>query len=251
MAVGAVGGTNVLPQTTTSATTLAGTSTVTTGGTGGGTATLADGTTINLSTNATTAAEQANLVSSNITASGESKAQADLATGYTAEQTAYTNAGLVSGESAKVAGYAGDVLKYQDWIDTLKSVGTAQAAAGAGGAARSGSVTDVLRSSLQQGALTQQLTELQTAQDIGGYLEQQTASQAEASAAGSQSKAATDLSNAYSDLASQASSQLKSLSGTGTGAYLPSYDKQTFVSVKDANSPAGLGTETSPTKGYV
>lgn len=244
MAVGAfsTGGTVPLKTTTTSATTLAGTSTVTTGGTGGGTVTLADGTTINLSTNATTAAAQGNLASTEITASGQSKAQTDLATGYTAEQTAYTNAGLISGENAKVAGYAGDVLKYQEQLDVLKSTGEARAAAGAGGAAASGSVLDVLRSSLQQGALTQQLTQYQTALDIGGYLEQQNATQGESAAAGAQSKAATDLANTYSQLAAQASSQLKGLS-TGTSA--PAGLQPTYIGVKAVNSPQIKGPSTN------
>lgn len=233
---------NLLP-TTTSATTPAGTTSITTGAAGGGTATLADGTVINLSANPTVAGAQAGLVQQNILAQGNAAAQTALATGYGNEATSYQQAGAISGENAKVAGFAGDVLKYQEGLDVARSAGSAQAAAGAGGAAGGGSVLDLLRSTYQQGALSNQLIDVQTALDVGGYLEQQSATGAEVAAAQAQQNAATALSSAYSQQAAQASSQLMSISPTGPTMQNPLL----AVSVSNAGvaPPLFKGSETT------
>jgi hypothetical protein len=227
-----------IPSTTTVTPTPGGTASTTTGGNTGGTTTLADGTTTNLSTNPTAAGIQAGLAQTNIQAAGNAAAEKVLAAGYTTEAGAYGTAGAISAENARVAGYAGDVLRYQTGLDVLKTTGQARAAIGASGAQQTGSAVDLLRSSYQQGALAQQLVQQQTALDIGGYLAQQAATNAEGTAAQAQAASAGKLADIYSQEAAQASGQLQQLQ--------PIVAPTPTTSLTGGNAFVGVGRNAQP-----
>lgn len=179
------------------------------------------GTTTTPAEDAALAGARAGLTQTQTTAEGMAAAQKLSAQGALAEKQAYITAGDISGENAKVAGIAGDVLQYQQHLDLMRTEGSARAAEGASGVAFSGSALDVMRSSMQQGALGEQLIQMQTALQQGGFLEQQAATGAESAAADAQYNQDLALSDMYSKQAAQASSELEQLQSASTSTAAP------------------------------
>ena len=103
--------------------------------------------------------------------------------GYAAEASAYGTAADTAEQNAIIAGIAGDVKTLQQQRDVGLTIGTQQAQVAAAGFGAAGSSLDLLRSSLQQGYLTTQLTATQTALTKGGYLEEAASSRAQKAAA--------------------------------------------------------------------
>jgi hypothetical protein len=150
-------------------------------------------------------------------------AQTASATGYQAEQTAYGQVGAISQNNAALAQAAGTVTAYQDLLKAKTTIGEQQQSVGAAGLRNSGSNLSLLRGSLQQSYLTQQLDETQTAIDVGGYLAEKAGASAEYSAAGAAADSATALGKSYTSAASLATtnaanetSALNTYLGSGT-----------------------------------
>ncbi len=115
------------------------------------------------------------------------------ATGYQAEAGAYGTVQDIAGNSATVAGIAGDIKALQEKRKLTQTLGSQRTDVAAAGFANSGSSIDLMRSSVQQGALTRQLTNIQTEQTKGGYLEEGAAAGAEIAGANMASSAAQAL----------------------------------------------------------
>lgn len=118
------------------------------------------------------------------------KAAQIQATGYGNEVGAYETASVITG-------VAGDVEKLQAQRKLAGTLGTQQAQVSASGFKEAGSSVDILKSSLQQGYLQQQLIDTQTAAEQSGFL-------AEASAARGAASAQTALSASYTAAAGRA-----------------------------------------------
>jgi len=131
----------------------------------------------------TTAAED----TANATASGIQ------AQGYQAELSAYNTVGAIAGQNATIAGIAGDIKALQTARSVQQTIGAQKAAVAAAGFGAAGSSLDLLRHSVQEGYLADQLVRTQSALTQGGYLEEGAASQAEAAGAQMASQAALAL----------------------------------------------------------
>lgn len=195
------------------------------------------------------AGAEAGLQNTITTATGEAAAEQLAAQGALAQTAAYQSAANISGENAKVAGIAGQVMRYQQQLELQRSLGSTSAAVGASGAAMSGSALDILRSSMQQGALGGQLIDIQTALTQGGYFEQQGAAGAEVAASNVQAASATALSNSYTAEAAQAAAQLKAI----TDAYpsTTTIDPKTGLPIQTAaGGRGGTGGGGPPPSAY-
>lgn len=144
-------------------------------------------------------------------------------TGYTTEGNAYQTASDIAQQNAAVAGVSGQVQELQEARATRTTIGEQKAQVAASGFGASGSNLDILRASLQQGYLTQQLTRTQTTLNQGGYLEESAAAQAEKAAtsvtAGAAAAAATSYTSAAALAtanAANATAALNQFIGTGT-----------------------------------
>lgn len=115
------------------------------------------------------------------------------ATGYQAESGAYQNVADIAANNATVAGVAGGIKLLQENRALRTTMGSQRADVAAAGFGNSGSSLDLMRSSIQQGALTRQFTNIQTAQTQGGYLEEGAAAGAEVAGANMASSAASAL----------------------------------------------------------
>ena len=115
------------------------------------------------------------------------------AAGYTKEGEAYQTSADIAAQNAVVAQVAGNVINLQEQRKMRTTEGEQQSQVAASGFAASGSSLDVIRSSLQQGYLTQQLNTLAATETAGGYLEEQSAALAQKAAAKVAADAATSL----------------------------------------------------------
>ncbi len=140
------------------------------------------------------------------------------ATGYQAEAGAYGTVEGIAGNNATIAGIAGDIKLLQESRALRTTLGSQKADIATAGFGNSGSSLDLMRSSLQQGALTRQLTNIQTAQTVGGY-------QAEGAAAGAEVAGANMASTAAQALAVQqrASGQLATANAANETKALSDY----------------------------
>lgn len=125
-------------------------------------------------------------------------------TGYGKDADAYGKAADIAGGNAQLEEAAGAVQEYQQQREINATIGTQRADVAAAGFKESGSNVDLLRSSLQQGYLTTQLTRTQTNLTEGGYLEQQQAGLAEQQGARTASDAAAAARDAYTSAGSLA-----------------------------------------------
>ena len=128
---------------------------------------------------ATNVAETAAAAGTTLGASADTLAQ----TGDTAEAQAYGTAEAIANQNATLAGVSGNIQEIQQQRDVMRTVGNQQSAVAAGGFESSGSSLALLKSSLQQGYLGNQMIQTQTAMTQGGYLEQAAASGSEITAA--------------------------------------------------------------------
>lgn len=110
-------------------------------------------------------------------------AEGYAAQGDVAEGTAYRTAGSLAGNNAALEAISGQIQQYQAKRQVTQATGAESADVAGAGFRMSGSNLSMLKSSFQQGYLTDQLIRTQTSINQGGYLEQQAASQGLASAA--------------------------------------------------------------------
>jgi hypothetical protein len=140
------------------------------------------------------------------------------AAGYGQEVGAYQTVSDIAGNNANIAGVAGDIKLLQEQRALRKTIGAQRADIASAGFLASGTSIDLFRDSVAQGALQRQLTNIQTAQTKGGYLEEGAAAQAEVAGA-------TMASTAASALAAQqrASGQLATANAANETAALSQY----------------------------
>ncbi len=117
------------------------------------------------------------------------------ATGYDAEALAYGNVSSIAEQNALIEGVSGEIQGLQLERKLAGTIGEQQAQVAAVGFRSSGSSLDILKSSLQQGYLDQQILQTQTALSIGAYLEESAAAKGQKTAAEAASTAAKSLSS--------------------------------------------------------
>lgn len=136
------------------------------------------------------------------------EAQGITAEGYQAEIDAYGKASGIAEGNAGVAQIASDVKALQADREMQRSMGTARAnAAGQGVGTESGSSVDIMRMSMQEGFLNQQLIQLEGAIDVSGYHQQAAAYQASSAAAKAARDSARATADAYTTSADVAAAQ--------------------------------------------
>lgn len=167
----------------------------------------------------TYSADDLNLVSSEILAQANSKADALKATGLQDEANAYSSAYGIAEANAGLEAASTQVTQLQEQRDVIKTIGSQRADVAAAGFKEAGSNLALLRNSVQQGALTQQLTGLEGAVQEGGYLAEAAASNAEFLAANTAATAATDLSTAEGTVSTLSSA--KSITDIANSLGLP------------------------------
>lgn len=150
----------------------------------------------NIATVTSSVADILNLESNAANQQAQSTASAYTAAGDLAEATAYTTAAGIAGGNAALEEQASQIKQIQQIRQIQTTLGQQQADIGGAGFAASGSALYLMRDSVAQGALTTALTSIQGNINAGGYLMQQEAAQAEASAATGASNAASALAKA-------------------------------------------------------
>lgn len=124
--------------------------------------------------------------------------------GYAQEQTAYQTTSAIETNNAAVSQAAGAVSGFQGYEKALSAIGTNEAVIAGGGFKEEGSARAAIRSSYQQANLENQLTKLQTLENVGGYFAAAGAAGAEASAAGAAASQASTTAGYYESAASLA-----------------------------------------------
>ena len=173
--------------------------------------TVANGGTISDSLLYSSVADILGLQSSSTLDTANAKAQTATISGYDAETKAYGQASDIAVSNAGIAGAAGAVKGVQEAQKLALSVGTAKAAIGGAGFKESGSNLDILASSLQQGALEQQLNETQTNLNVAGYLAESVADKAQAAGTTAASDSAKALGDYYTSAAADYTAKAGSL----------------------------------------
>ena len=213
---------------------------------------------LNLQATATTDTAAATADTANATAATTS------ATGYTAEGASYQTSADIAAQNAVTAQLAGQVTTLQEARTMRTTEGEQQAAVAGSGFGASGSSLDIIRSSLQQGYLTQQLNTLTATETAGGYLEEQSAALAEKAATKVSADAATALASSDTTAASTATtagnlatanaasetSALKAFIGTSplsTGQQLIVSPLTTSGTLANTASVSSTGTVTNST----
>lgn len=132
-------------------------------------------------------------------------AQGLTATGDQSEVQAYQSAQGIAKYQSDVEAVIGQIQQLQEQRKLTQTLGTQAAGVAASGfSGSSESSMAILRSSLQQGYLGQQLINTQTELNQGGYLEQATATQGEIAAVQAASSAATSLQQSETQAAATA-----------------------------------------------
>lgn len=119
------------------------------------------------------------------------------AAGYSREAEAYDTVGGIADENAKIEGISGNIKQLQLNRGIQRTLGAQRASVAAAGFASSGSSLDIMKSSIQEGYLADQLIRTQSSVTQGGYLEQGAAARAEGAGARVASTAATALAQSY------------------------------------------------------
>lgn len=159
----------------------------------------------------------------------DAEASTTQSEGYGKEIDAYNAVGAIAGQNATIEGVAGNIRQLQANRLVNTTVGAQRAAVASAGFAQSGSSLDLMKSSIQQGYMTDQIIRTQTAVQQGGYLEQGAAAQAEASGARVASDAALSLAKSQA-----AAGQLAAANAANETAALNAY----IASTGGVNSPA-------------
>ncbi len=125
------------------------------------------------------------------------RATATQAEGYQREIEAYRTVGSIAEQNATYEGISGNIKQLQAGRAVQRTLGKQRAQTASAGFANAAGSLDILRSSMQEGYLQDQLIRSQTAIAQGGYFQE--AAAAEASGAGAQlaSDAALELSRGY------------------------------------------------------
>ncbi len=204
--------------------------------------TVSNGGTISDSLLGSTVSNILGLQSSAAVDTANSSASTINSSGYTAETKAYTDVGSIAESNAAISQAYGDVLGIQEQQKLSADIGTEKAAFAANGFKESGSNLDILRSSLQQGYLTQQLNETQTSLNVGGYLAEKAAAKAESLASTAASDSAAALAKAYTSASSlstaNAASSTDALNSYLKGGTLTSAESLILSPVSGAGSTA-------------
>src|SRR5579859_2581924 len=192
------------------------------------------------------------LQSTAVTDAANATAANTSATGYEAEGGAYQTAADIATQNATVAGIGGTVKALQEQRATNVTIGAQKAGVAAAGFGAAGTSLDLLRSSMQQGYVTQQLTGIQTQLTKGGYIEEAAASAAEKAAA--EGTAGAARATAASDTTAANMARATAASETAAlnnflGSYTLTADQSLLLSpLAAANSIAngGTGAPTGP-----
>lgn len=185
------------------------------------------------------------LAASNAANAAGSTTQAE---GYRREAEAYDTVGSIAEENAKIEGISGNIKQLQLNRGVQRTIGSQRAAVASSGFANSGSSLDIMRSSLQEGYLADQLIRSNTAVTQGGYLEQGAAAQAEAGGARLASDAAVSLSRAQAAAGALATANAGNETAALT-AYLagrPSTPETALVTSTIGGDPSNPTTFTPP-----
>ena len=124
-------------------------------------------------------------------------AQQTEATGAQREAEAYGTVGAIARENATVEGISGNIKQLQAARSVQRTIGRQRAETAAAGFSNAAGSLDILKSSMQEGYLQDQLIRSQTSINQGGYLEQAAAADASGAGATLSSNAALDLSKSY------------------------------------------------------
>lgn len=138
---------------------------------------------------------------SSISDAYQSAASELSAAGNTAEADIYGQASSIAGQNALLALDAGQIKEAQTQLAVNRAIGSQRAAVASNGFAEAGSAVDVMRASLQQGSLDEQLDVENASLQAGAFEEQKQASAAEqtaASTAASMAKTTADMAKTLS-----------------------------------------------------
>ena len=125
------------------------------------------------------------------------KAAATEAAGFGREVEAYRTAGRISEQNATIEGVAGNIRQLQAGRAVQRTIGRQRAETASAGFSDAAGSLDIMRASLQEGYLQDQLIRSQTSITQGGFLEQRDASLASAEGAQLASDASMELSRSY------------------------------------------------------
>lgn len=95
---------------------------------------------------------------------------------------AYTKEAQIAGENANIAQTSANIQTAQEARAVTQAIGSEEATTASGGFTMGGNASDLLRQSLQQGALATSLVKQQGAINVLGYQEQEQAAQGKAAA---------------------------------------------------------------------
>lgn len=181
-----------------------------------------------------------------------SEASALQSTGYGKEIDAYNAVGAISEQNATIEGVSGNIKQLQANRQVARTIGSQRAAVAGAGFASSGGSLDLMKSSIQEGYLNDQIIGAQTEVTKGGFLEQGAAAQAEASGARVASDAALALSKnqaAAGQLAlANAANQTTALNAylATKGTLSPIDQLVTGTLAADPNKPTDFPTNPNP-----
>ena len=152
----------------------------------------------------------------------QSAASELTAQGDTEEAGLYGEAAGIANANALTALSAGDIKEAQTQLEVNSTIGSQRASVAGNGFQEAGSAVDLMRSSLQQGHLDEQLDVENADLQAGGFYEQASASQAEQTAAttaagvaSSTAAMASTLSGEESTIASKEAAAIKTVGGPG------------------------------------
>ncbi len=161
-------------------------------------------------------------------------AQETAAQGYAQQAQDYGAATQISDQNAALTQASAQIQGYQQKAQAGRTIGTMIATRAANGFGNAGTPLMMLRGSLMQSALTQQLTQTQGNINAGGYLEQAAASSGEQAAA----TTAENSANIYGQ-AAQTGSQISSASAAQEASLLAQEVSQALAPAISPNSGSG------------
>jgi hypothetical protein len=129
------------------------------------------------------------MIGSGIASFGAASGDMITGEGYYRAAQGYTKAGNIEHKNMELAQASGDIQLAQQRRELYKSTSSTTAAAGGAGLAMSGSMEDVLRSSMAQGALKAGLIGTQTQINVNDYASKSQAYYAESDQATGQGNA--------------------------------------------------------------
>ncbi len=125
------------------------------------------------------------------------RASATQAEGYQREAAAYGTVGAIAENNATYEGIAGNIRQLQAARSVQRTIGRQRAQTASAGFASVAGSLDIMRASMQEGYLQDQLIRSQTSINQGGYFQQRDAAQASGEGARLASDAAMELSRGY------------------------------------------------------